>query len=94
VVTTDLGGPPFIVHPAGGRVVPVRDVAALAAALCEILPNRVLQAAMGSYNRARVAQEFDWSRSLDRMESVYAQVLRRESPAHAAKLPDTRWTPV
>ena len=48
---------------------------------------------MGSYNRARVEQEFDWSRSLDRMESVYAQVLRRDAPPSAAKLPDTRWTP-
>jgi len=94
VVTTDLGGPPFIVHEAGGRVVPVRDAAALTAALVEILPNRALQAAMGSYNRARVEEEFDWNRSLDRMESVYAQVLRRESAAAAAKLPDTRWKPV
>lgn len=94
IVTTDVGGPPFIVHEAGGRVVPVRDAPALAAALVEILSNRVLQAAMGSYNRARVEEEFDWRRSLDRMESVYAQVLHRESPAPAAKLPDTRWKPV
>jgi len=94
VVTTDLGGPPFIVHEAGGRVVPVRDAAALTAALVEILPNRALQAAMGSYNRARVEEEFDWNRSLDRMESVYAQVLRREPAVTAAKLPDTRWKPV
>ena len=94
VVTTNVGGPPFIVHEAGGRVVPMGDAAALAAALVEILSNRALQAFMGSYNRGRVEQEFDWSRSLDRMESVYAQVLRRESPALPAKLPDTRWTVV
>jgi L-malate glycosyltransferase len=94
IVTTDTGGPPFIVHEAGGRVVPMRDAKALAAALIEILSNRVLQAAMGSYNRARVEAEFDWSRSLDRMESVYAQVLRRASPTPAANLPDTRWKPV
>jgi glycosyltransferase involved in cell wall biosynthesis len=76
VVTTDAGGPPFIVHAEGGRVVPMRDAERLADALIEILSDRDLQASMGEYNRRRVEQEFDWSRSLDRMENVYSQVLR------------------
>ncbi|HTU64395.1 MAG TPA: glycosyltransferase family 4 protein [Steroidobacteraceae bacterium] len=75
VVTTDAGGPPFIVHAAGGRVVPMRDVEKLAAALIEVAGDRELQHAMGEYNRRRVEQEFDWSRSLDRMERVYADVV-------------------
>jgi len=92
VVTTDAGGPPFLVHREGGRVVPMRDADKLGDALAEILANRELQASMGAYNRRRVEQEFDWSRSLDRMESVYGQVLvpRRETTSDA--LPDTRWT--
>jgi glycosyltransferase involved in cell wall biosynthesis len=94
VVTTNVGGPPFIVHSDGGRVVPMRDVTKLADALTEILSDRDLQARMGTYNRRRVEQEFDWSRSLDRMESVYAQVLRREPQETGKTLPDTRWTPV
>jgi glycosyltransferase involved in cell wall biosynthesis len=94
VVTTDAGGPPYIVHRDGGRVVPMRDVEHLADALVEILADRALQESMGAYNRRRVEQEFDWSRSLDRMESVYAQVLRREPLSSSDALPDTRWTPV
>jgi glycosyltransferase involved in cell wall biosynthesis len=86
VVTTDVGGPPFIVHAEGGRVVPMRDAERLADALVEILSDRELQASMGAYNRRRVEQEFDWSRSLDRMENVYSQVLRRQpQPAGVLK---------
>ena len=92
VVTTDVGGPPYLVHREGGRVVPMRDAEQLAEALTEILASRELQASMGTYNRRRVEQEFDWSRSLDRMESVYAQVLRRQPQASSDPLPDTRWT--
>jgi L-malate glycosyltransferase len=92
VVTTNAGGPPFIVHADGGRVVPMRNVEQLADALGEILANRALQESMGAYNRRRIEQEFDWSRSLDRMESVYAQVLRREALHSGDALPQTRWT--
>jgi glycosyltransferase involved in cell wall biosynthesis len=77
VVATDYGGPPFIVHPAGGRIVPMRDVEKLAAALIEVLSDRELQNEMGIYNRRRVEGEFDWSRQLDRMETVYGRVLQR-----------------
>jgi glycosyltransferase involved in cell wall biosynthesis len=82
------------VHREGGRIVPMRDARGLADALVEILADRELQQSMGVYNRRRVEQEFDWSRSLDRMESVYAQVLRRQPQQSSAELPDTRWTPV
>jgi len=92
VVTTDVGGPPFLVHRDGGRVVPMRDAAKLADALTEILANRELQTSMGIYNRRRVEQEFDWSRSLDRMESVYGKVLAPTREATSDALPDSRWT--
>jgi glycosyltransferase involved in cell wall biosynthesis len=92
VVTTDVGGPPYLVHREGGRVVPMRDAARLADALTEILANRELQASMGSYNRHRVEQEFDWSRSLDRMESVYSQVLTPRREVASDAMPETRWT--
>lgn len=75
VVTTDAGGPPYIVQQAGARIVPMRDVERLADALIEILSDQALQKTMGACNRRRVEQEFDWSRSLNRMESVYAQIL-------------------
>jgi glycosyltransferase involved in cell wall biosynthesis len=75
VVTTDCGGPPHILHRDGGRIVPRRDAQGLADGLVEIVSNRELQRSMGLCNRRRVEEEFDWSRSLDRMESVYEQVL-------------------
>jgi L-malate glycosyltransferase len=77
VITTDAGGPPFIIHADGGRVVPMRDVEKLAAALTEVVSDWELQRAMGIYNRRRVEAEFDWKRSLDRMESLYQQVLQK-----------------
>jgi glycosyltransferase involved in cell wall biosynthesis len=83
VVATDFGGPPFIVHPGGGRIVPMRDVEKLAAALIEIVSNRELQKSMGEFNRRRVEAEFDWSRSLDRMEIVYQHVLEQRTNAGA-----------
>ncbi len=86
--------PAYVVHEAGGRVVPMRDAQRLAGALVEILSDRALQKSMGTYNRHRVEAEFDWSRSLDRMESVYQWVLRDESDPAVQPASDTRWTPV
>lgn len=86
VVTTNVGGPAYLVREDGGRVVPMRDGPALAAALKEILSNPDLQRSMGAYNRRRIEQEFDWSRSLDRMESVYERVLdERACPSPRGK---------
>jgi glycosyltransferase involved in cell wall biosynthesis len=83
VVTTDCGGPPHILHEAGGRVVPMRDADRLARALVEIVSNTELQRSMGIYNRRRIEEEFDWSRSLDRMESVYERVLSQQAGPRA-----------
>ena len=88
VVTTNAGGPPYFVHEAGGRIVPMRDAARLADALVEILSSRPLQQSMGRYNRRRVEQDFDWTRQLDRMESVYAHVLNLKIEPGLASVPD------
>src|SRR6202044_2459209 len=79
LVTTDCGGPPHILHEAGGRVVPMGDADRLARALVEIVSNVELQRSMGVYNRRRIEEEFDWSRSLDRMGSVYERVLSQQA---------------
>ncbi len=75
VVTTNVGGPAFLIDEQGGRVVPMRDALKLADALIEVLSSEALQRSMGQYNRRRIEQEFDWSRSLDKMEAVYEKVL-------------------
>jgi len=89
IITTDTGGPPYIVQPPGGRIVPMRDVEQLQSALGEILSSLELQKSMGIYNRNRVVQEFDWSRSLDRMESVYRWVLTRQANPAGESAPAT-----
>lgn len=85
-VATDAGGPPHILHPEGGRIVPVRDSAGIAAALVDIFNSPDLQSTMGSRNRERVEQEFDWSKSLDKMESVYRHVLDEGGQPHAVRV--------
>jgi glycosyltransferase involved in cell wall biosynthesis len=57
----------------------MRDADRLARALVEIVSNIELQQSMGIYNRRRIEEEFDWSRSLDRMESVYERVLSQQA---------------
>ena len=91
IVTTDAGGPPYIVREPGGRTVPMRNAGALADALVEILSNEKLQRSMGAYNRSRVEREFDWSKSLDRMESVYLQVLNGGDELPTRLAANTRW---
>lgn len=86
VAATAAGGLPHLITEGGGRLVPVRDPAALADALIEILRSRDLQQAMGRHNRARVVAEFEVERSVDRLESAYASVLHRS--AHASRRRD------
>lgn len=81
IVTTNVGGPPYLVHDSGGRIIPPRDAVRLADALIEILSSAELQESMGAYNCKRVEQEFSWSKSIDRLESVYEWVLSSRVPA-------------
>jgi glycosyltransferase involved in cell wall biosynthesis len=85
VVTTNVGGPAYLVREQGGRAVPMRDAAQLAKALLEVLSDTELQKSMGRYNRHRIEQEFDWSRSLDRMEGVYERVLSKGGADSSAR---------
>lgn len=79
VVATSSGGIPHMVTDAGGRFVPPRDAVALAAALVDVLASRELQTAMGRHNRARVEDEFEIERAVDRLERAYDAVLRQSS---------------
>jgi glycosyltransferase involved in cell wall biosynthesis len=79
VVATRAGGIPDLVPADGGRLVPTRDPAALAAALVEILGSQRLQSAMGAENRARVEGVFDIEKAVDRLEAVYEATLSRAS---------------
>jgi glycosyltransferase involved in cell wall biosynthesis len=53
-----------------GRLVPPRDVPALAAAMLALADDPARAAAMGQAGRARVAQRFGWDRAVERMLQV------------------------
>ena len=75
VVATHAGGVPHLVSTEGGRLVPPRDVDALATALVEILRSPDLQRSMGRHNRARVEADFEAETTVDRLEAAYSSVL-------------------
>jgi L-malate glycosyltransferase len=74
VVTTNLGGPNYIVHDEGGRKVTPRDPKALATALAEILNSQELQTSMGQYNRQLIQDCYTWDRVIDQLENIYYEV--------------------
>jgi glycosyltransferase involved in cell wall biosynthesis len=77
VVATAAGGLAHLVPAEGGRTVPPRDPAALAAALIEVLGSPALRRSMGDHNRQVVENDYTWPRIGARLESIYQSVLRR-----------------
>lgn len=72
VVTTPVGGiPDAITDGAEGLLVPPGDAEALAGALCRLLGDPSLRAAMGSRGRARFDACYDASVVLPRLEAMY-----------------------
>jgi glycosyltransferase involved in cell wall biosynthesis len=72
VVATTAGGlPQVITDGLDGRLVPERDVAALAAALDRVLASPDRGRAMGAAGRARVIEAFGWDRVAERIEAAY-----------------------
>jgi hypothetical protein len=55
--------------------VPVKDPAALANALQELLSNPALCREMGEYNRSQIETHYAWPRVTTRLEHIYEQVL-------------------
>ncbi len=85
-VVTDIGGCAEAVEDGvTGRVTPVDDVAALAAALGELLDDAPRRAAMGAAARARWEQRFTAERMVRETEAVYREALAETG--HAASAP-------
>jgi glycosyltransferase involved in cell wall biosynthesis len=84
VVSTNTGGTPFMVTPAGGRLVAPGDVQGLAGAISEILASRQLQRSMSCENRRLALEKYAWSKVIDRLEAIYFEVSRGATgkPAH------------
>ena len=76
-MTTNVGGPSFLIDRRGGLLVPPDDSTALADALVEVLGSGDRLEAMGRHNRAVVERRFTWDRVLDTLEHAYQTTLDR-----------------
>ena len=74
VVTTNMGGAPEIVDDSCGRLVPPRDLGALAAALGELISNAALRASLGAAGVAHASARCDPSVVLPRLEAALLSV--------------------
>jgi len=80
VVASDAGGLPEVVeHGVTGLIVPRGDSTALAEAMGRLLGDPALRAQMGRAGRERSLRLFDWDRTAEQLERIYAQVMARTS---------------
>jgi glycosyltransferase involved in cell wall biosynthesis len=75
VVASDAGGLPEVVeHGVTGLIVPRGDTSALAEAIGELLADPARRARMGRAGRERALRLFDWDRSAEQFEQIYAGI--------------------
>ena len=84
VVTTDGGALPEVVGPAGVRVA-AGDASALAQAIAALLPDAQRRQELGEAGRRRVAANFHWGRTAERMNALYRELV--EERAETAREP-------
>jgi glycosyltransferase involved in cell wall biosynthesis len=87
VVATNVGGTPeVVVDGETGLLVPCRDSAALAEAICRVLLTPGLRQTFGQAGRRRVLDHFSNERMIRTVERLYEELLetRRRKPAAAS----------
>ena len=78
VVASDAGGLPEVVEDGvTGLVVPRGDAAALAQAIGSLLGDPERRTRMGRAGRERALRLFDWDRTAEQFERIYADVVAR-----------------
>ena len=78
VVASDAGGLPEVVeHGVTGLVVPRGDSSALATAIGALLADPFKRTQMGLAGRERARRLFDWDRTAEQLEQIYAEVTPR-----------------
>lgn len=81
VVSTDQGGPPYLLDgERGGRLVPVRRPDLLAGAMIELLSSRESLRTLGLANRARAEQTFALDVVVDELEHHYRALSNDRHP--------------
>jgi glycosyltransferase involved in cell wall biosynthesis len=77
VVVTNVGGLPEVVRDrVTGLLVPPMDANGAAAAFGELIENEALRRTLGEAGRRFVLDHYEWSENANRMERVYAPLLR------------------
>jgi glycosyltransferase involved in cell wall biosynthesis len=75
VVASDAGGLPEVVeHGVTGLIVPRGDANALAKAIGELLADPARRTRMGQAGRERALRLFDWDRTAEQFEQIYAGI--------------------
>ena len=78
VIASRVGGiPEFIEDGKAGRLIPPEDAEALSAAFEALWEDEATRTRWGSYGRDSVVPRYQWDRVVDRLETVYAEVLGR-----------------
>lgn len=76
VVATDAGGTrEIVIDGVTGRLVPLRDVPALGAALLDTIDNPELAAAYGAAGRAQAEEKYSMPKWVERLELLYREVI-------------------
>jgi glycosyltransferase involved in cell wall biosynthesis len=84
IIAAEAGALAWLVtDESGGRLVPPRDVGALAHALRELASDRVALARMGAFNRRQVEEHFDLDVVVRRWEAVYCDAISAAQPVPA-----------
>jgi glycosyltransferase involved in cell wall biosynthesis len=72
VIATNIGGVPLAVSDGvNGRLVPQKDPAALAEAICELLERPETRAEYGAAGRERVLNELNWTNIAQRYQQIF-----------------------
>ncbi len=76
------GTPEVVVDGHTGRLVPLNNLDAFAAALCELAGDAELRQRLGRAGREHCLERFDWRRMVDQLEELYLRLAaRREEVA-------------
>jgi glycosyltransferase involved in cell wall biosynthesis len=77
-VAFDIDGTPEVVLDGQtGRLVPLNDLAAFAAALCDLVGDADLRRRLGQAGREHCRERFDWRRMVDQLEGLYLRLAER-----------------
>lgn len=80
VVVSDAGGlPEVVLHAQTGLVVPKENAQAAADAIVQLVQSRDFRVQLGAQGRLHVQTHYDWNTCLEKMLSVYCQVINKHA---------------